>query len=490
MPRCLLCLPAAALVVLALAASAVAAPPGARIVGGTDAAPGEYPAQGYLLIDDDGHPGTDRACGGTLIGSRQFLTAAHCATDVVGLDLPPSAFTVRLGTVDRSAMPDDHGVARTDTNSAFNATTLQNDTAILTLKRPATQEPMRVVDDNEDSKWSPGTRARIIGWGTICDGCVAPNILRKADVPIIPDARCAGDYPDPPDDRDFDPTTMVCAADAPGTPPEQAHDTCKEDSGGPLLVPDGDFFVLAGVTSWGVGCADPDDPGVYARVGDEPLNSWVHSRTPEADFDIRPAPQANQPVTLTSISRHPEGAGYFTTFKWDFDRDGAFDDATGKSVVHAFPTAGEQVVGLEASRPGGDKASVYFSFNVGEDPNAVPPAPPVVVNTAPAPAKNASLATILANGRPKVRRGRFHLRVNFARNAPSGIAVIEVFRSGRKIGTARTRVRRGGSKRVTVKLSKAGRRLLSRSSTKRMKVRVRIRVKRTVLRRRTLTLTR
>jgi hypothetical protein len=101
------------------------------------------------------------------------------------------------------------------------------------------------------------------------------------------------------------------------------------------------------------------------------------------------------------------------------------------------------------------------------------------------------LATISSARRPKVgRRGRFTIRVRFARTAPRGVAVIEVFRGKRKIGIARTRVLRGGEKRVKVKLTPAGRRRLQGSTTKRMKVRVRIRVGKQILRSKTLTLRR
>lgn len=46
------------------------------------------------------------------------------------------------------------------------------------------------------------------------------------------------------------------------------------DSGGPLVCPSGDTWHLVGVVSWGRGCAEPNHPGVYAKVAE--FLDWIH----------------------------------------------------------------------------------------------------------------------------------------------------------------------------------------------------------------------
>ena len=105
------------------------------IVGGQPADPGEYPAQGYLEIDFGSVSGF---CGGTLVGSRHFLTAAHCATDSDDNPLSAASFSVVLGDNDVDPPNTDvYAVTAVDVHESWDGFTFQNDVALLKLDRPA-----------------------------------------------------------------------------------------------------------------------------------------------------------------------------------------------------------------------------------------------------------------------------------------------------------------------------------------------------------------
>jgi len=102
-----------------------------------------------------------------------------------------------------------------------------------------------------------------------------------------------------------------------------------------------------------------------------------------------PAADAGGPYAVTgggavtldgSGSRAATGAA-LTTYEWDLDADGAFDDATGASPTATFPTEGGQLVSLRVTDDQGRQAVAHAHVAVtGGDQ------PPVVTSTEPAPA--------------------------------------------------------------------------------------------------------
>jgi secreted trypsin-like serine protease len=273
---------------LALPAAAYADGPHAQVVGGTQAAPGEYPAQAFV---DNGLA----SCGGSLMAPTKVLTAAHCVTfEGTTLDIPAPSFHLCLGQTNISSCQsaNTYGVSSVEHNASYDASSARSDVALLTLNRPAPFTPLPLAAPSPQPA-APGVNARIIGWGQTSESGSTSNNLLKADVPIVSDAQCDTDYQAPRSGSEqFDSATMICAGD--GT-----HDTCAGDSGGPMMVSDGARLVLIGVTSWGEGCARMAFPGVYARVGSEPLNGWVRAR-----IATTPPPPPPPPADVTPPVLH------------------------------------------------------------------------------------------------------------------------------------------------------------------------------------------
>ena len=53
-------------------------------------------------------------------------------------------------------------------------------------------------------------------------------------------------------------------------------DTCNGDSGGPLAILDNKThnYIVIGITSYGIGCANPKYPGVYTRI--DRFLDWIN----------------------------------------------------------------------------------------------------------------------------------------------------------------------------------------------------------------------
>lgn len=220
-----------------------------KIVGGTEAPIGRYEYIALLMGEEDPF------CAGTLVSPEYVLSAAHCSHH---------SYTVQIGRHDLTDDFEDYeeiDVEAEIIHPDFNSIDLNFDFMLIKLAWPS--EYQTIIMDDGSMDLAEGRDVTVMGWGAECEGGDFSDVLLETEVDVVSITNCRNQYP-----NGAVTDNMICAA-------REDRDACQGDSGGPLIVNKGwsDEDVQVGIISWGYGCADPDFPGVYSRVGE--AYDWI-----------------------------------------------------------------------------------------------------------------------------------------------------------------------------------------------------------------------
>lgn len=239
-----------------------------RIVNGKLAKHGENPWICILEIHGDD------TCGTSIIAPKWNIGAAHCI--IPEMDRP-SNLRIKCGKHTRSMQEPTQQtevVKQYYRHPNFETKTVDFDVILFEMTH-AWIESKFIRPICLPRQWSQppaGTICKVAGWGSqqatepgqLSYQIDMANVLQEVDVPIIEPHQCATYY------RDILSRNMFCAGYHDGK-----SDSCQGDSGGPVvcqLSNDG-RYTLVGVVSWGIGCAQPELPGVYTKIS--MLMPWI-----------------------------------------------------------------------------------------------------------------------------------------------------------------------------------------------------------------------
>lgn len=237
-----------------------------RIINGSDATLGEWPSI-VALVTRGQNAFDGQFCGGSFLGDRYVLTAAHCVDfrDPNTVDVVIGINNLNNEASEGVRVP----VRRIYIHEDYVDRTLLNDIAILELDRAVVADQITLAAADARVGTAVGTTLKVAGWGTTSPSgrSTFPSVLQQVEVDLIDQAVCQtamGEGISPMEN-----SANFCAG-------RNNQDSCRGDSGGPIIVTS--TGAQLGIVSWGGPvCALNNTYGVYTNVSY--FADWIAQNT-------------------------------------------------------------------------------------------------------------------------------------------------------------------------------------------------------------------
>ncbi|KXJ72441.1 hypothetical protein RP20_CCG018033 [Aedes albopictus] len=236
--------------------------PEARLIGGTNAAWGQFPSAVSINTPFTLH------CGGVIVDRQHVLTSAQCVLNAQNRLIDPYWLTIVAGDVALAPIGSrrqTRKVTRIYVHPEFNVFTRENDVAVLRLDRPY-ELPSNTVDiARRRVRVTPNNEAcQFAGWGASTNAATAPvNVLQRFLPMNINDRELcngAGMHAG----RVLE--TMICAGN---TAASNNAAPCNGNLGTGLYC----NRQLVGILSFGVNCGVANNPPIFTQV--RYYNRWI-----------------------------------------------------------------------------------------------------------------------------------------------------------------------------------------------------------------------